>query len=609
MQEFNKKQSIIFISISAFFLIACTILISFSHEFINTSYIFLSEKVFHRSFDLEKWQPTIESFFLIPLFLLITVNALLFPKFNDKTKVFQLSVFFAAVLFSTLYCIATRDMQHVDTDLASELLLAKECVLEKSFWPKGWNYSTEIRLLNTQLITAPLFLITNNWTIAKAFTSFFSMLFLFFAVYYVLLQLNIKKFWIKYLICILAVLPFSNISWYVGAWGTYYIPHAIFNLIYVGTFIKLIKNKSINHNKATLIFFYIWAFLSGVSSIRYIMIFVFPLALSMIVSKCLEKDSSCTINNFEEFWKNTDSVRISTIGLLLSGAGYVFNNLVLQRIYTFSEWNTIAFCNLGDIKLRDILHSLLAFWGYQDHIAVLTPNGIINLLTYAIIILTAVFITVSLKDTLSKEYKIFLVYFITSFGFNTFVYLHTELIERYYYPILIPVFACFAIILSSSKISNLKKYAFGTILGITIFTSSFTTIQNKLNTDKNIEYHNVVDFLNKNYDFGFASFWNTNVITYMTNGKVEVGNLYRTKENGNEIFTKSFKYATWLTPERYYKNAEKDKDAHIFLLISQAQYKVNSTNKAVVKGKEVYADKYFRVLDYNSYNDFVKSFE
>ena len=86
MNYFTKKQSYIFMCLSFLFLLAGTILICFSHEFINFSYMILSEKVFHRSFDLSKWLPTIESFFIIPAFISIVATALFFHKFENKNN-------------------------------------------------------------------------------------------------------------------------------------------------------------------------------------------------------------------------------------------------------------------------------------------------------------------------------------------------------------------------------------------------------------------------------------------------------------------------------------------------------------------------------------------
>ncbi len=602
MNYFTKKQSLVFMFFSFLCIIVGAILICFSRSFIDLAYAFLSEKIFHRSFDLDKWLHTIESFFLIPAFVSIVATALFFHKFTDKSKIVIISVFFASVLFCVLYCTAVATKQHVNSDLASELLLAKECVKEKSFWPRTWNYSTEIRLFNTQLITAPVFIFTDNWNIAKLFTTFFSMAILFFAVYYVLTQIRIKRFWVKYLICVLAVLPFSEMAWYVGSWGTYYIPHVVFNLIYIGTFIRVVTDTNRKHKKLLVVFFYIWAFLSGLSSIRYIMIFVFPLALIMIIDKCLEKDQNCMINNFNAFWKNTQIIKYSVLGLFISGFGYVCNNVILQPLFSFSQWNDISFCGYGDVRISDIIHSVLEFFGYIDHIAVFTPNGIINVLVYLLIILFIMLIIYSLKNKLSNGQKILVIYFISSYLFNTFVYLHTEFISRYYYPILLLFFPCSAILLDNEKISGLKRYAVGVILSVVILSSTFATLQHQFTTDENKGMHAVSEYLENNYTFGYATFWNANVITYLTDGKVEVGNLFKS----GDVITKEYKYDKWLTPERYYGDYKNDE--HIFLLLSTEQYSINMEDSSVKAGKEVYKDDYYIVLDYPSHTAFKESF-
>lgn len=605
MTYFSRKQSLIFMGISFLVLILGTTLVCFSSSFIQFSYDFFSQRVFHRSFDLAKWLPTIESFFIIPVFAMIVVQTVFFPKFSDRHKVVILSVFFCAVLFVTLYGIAVATRRHVNADLASEILLATECIREKTFWPRGWNYSTEIRLFNTNLITAPVFLFTNNWNIAKLMTSLGSMLILFFATYYVLCQVRIKKFWIKYFICILSVLPFSSMAWDVGAGGTYYIPHAVFNLVYIGTFIKLIADKNVRHPNALLVFFYAWAFLSGLSSIRYIMIFVFPLALVMVISKCLEKNQACMIYDFDAFWKKTLTVRYSVVALLFSGLGYVCNNIVLQPLFQFSQWNDITFCTLGDITLTDILHALLSFFGYQDNVAVMTPNGIINILVYVLLLLFVSLAVFSLKNNVSEGKKILLLYFAASYLFNTFVYLHTELIYRYYYPILMAIFPCFAILLDDEKVSSLKKYAFGTILSVIVLTSTFSTVQHNLNTDGNAAVYDVADYLAENYAFGYATFSHANVITYLTNGDVEVGNLKRIKKDGKEYFNDTYKYDAWLTPERYYTD---NHAGHIFLLVSREELANNETHPTIQAGKMVYHDDHFVVFDYDSHESFKDSF-
>lgn len=51
----------------------------------------------------------------------------------------------------------------LDADLASDLVFAEYVSEEKNPVPTGWCYSTDLRVLNTQLIFAPLFYLIQNW--------------------------------------------------------------------------------------------------------------------------------------------------------------------------------------------------------------------------------------------------------------------------------------------------------------------------------------------------------------------------------------------------------------------------------------------------------------
>ena len=119
--------------------------------------------------------------------------------------------------------------------------------------------------------------------------------------------------------------------------------------------------------------------------------------------------------------------------------------------------------------------------------------------------------------------------------------------------------------------------------------SAANDILNKNNTDSNV----LVVYFSRTGD-------NYNV------GNVEVGNLYRTKENGKEFFTDEYKYDKWLTPERYYKSDYNNE--HIFLLVSQEQLTNNETKTIIQKGKKVYSDEYYIVYDYPSHKAFKESF-
>ena len=207
MSTFSRRTEIIFFMVTAVVLVLGTLFVAFSESFIPYLYVFISQKVFHREFEIEKWLPTLQSFFMLPVFIVICVNAIIFHKHGDKTKIFYLLALIVCIAFMLVYTVETCLPKFIEGDLASETLLARECVREKSLVPLGWGYSTEIRLLNTQLISAPLFVFISNWNVVRALTSLISCAIFFWTTWFLLGKLGIKKAWLKFLGSALVVCP------------------------------------------------------------------------------------------------------------------------------------------------------------------------------------------------------------------------------------------------------------------------------------------------------------------------------------------------------------------------------------------------------------------
>ena len=605
-KNFSKKSEIILVSLSIFAIFISTLLVIFANQFYTIIYEILSTKVFHREFDFNKWLPSIESFFLIPSFLVITVNALIFTKYSEKSKMTLLSVLALDLFFLILFVNYAATDFTIDSDLASEILLGKQCIKEKTLWPRNWYYSTEFRFINTQIFSALGFLFTDNFNAVKTVQSFFCILSLFFSMWFLLNQLSIKKTWIKFLTCILTVIPWSWISWHVSAGQNYYIPHAVFSLIYLSIFLKLTNNQNLSHKKFWISFFFIWAFLSGMSTIRYIIIFTLPLALAILWIEGRDKTSDTKITDFKNFWIKNQNVFLSVSGLIVSGIGYIFNNLIFQKIFTFHQWNSMNFNKFGETNLSDILLGLLETFGYKQEIAVLTPNGVINILVYASLFLFTLYIILALKKELPKSNKILLVFFISNFLFNTFLHLNVDYINRYYYPILIYIMPCISVISFNSELSTLRKWVLSVTWSIILLTSTFSTLQHLIAVDNNKNRHASIEFLKeKDYDFGYATFWNSTVITYLTNGKIKVGNLTRNKENKN-LITEKYDFTKWLTPKDWYTDDYNNKP--IFLLVQQSEYALSKDYEVYKNGTLVYEDKFFKIYEYKNHNTFKEAF-
>ena len=326
----------------------------------------------------------------------------------------------------------------------------------------------------------------------------------------------------------------------------------------------------------------------------------------MIIAKVLEKKNDIT--NIKVFWIQDKRIYYSVIALFFGGFGYICNNLVLQKLYSFSEWNTIAFCQLGDVSLLDIFRATLQVFGFQENISVMTPLGVVNILVYVMLLVIVVSLSKLVKIDINPLQKIFLQFFISSFLFNVFIYLNTEFIFRYLVNILVLMIPCIAIIMSSVMISQNMRYAVGVLCSIVLFTCSFATMQNIFISNENEDKMAVRDFLlSQEYEFGYGTFWNANVFNYLTNGKVDMGNIDKEyDEAGVPIITKEYGYDNWLTPKRYYSNDYGNKP--IFLILSQAEYENAKDNATLSVGKEVYSDQYYKVFEYPSHQAFKESF-
>ena len=608
MNYFSKKNSLILIILSSIALIFGTILVLRSGQFINLAYNILSQKIFHRDFDIQKWLPTMESLFLFPIFIVISINAVIFPKYENKYKIIILSVVFSLLGFSILYACGVASDFHVNSDLASEYILANECNLEKSFLPTGYYYGTELRTLNTELISAPVFWFTKNWTVNKTLTTFFCCLILFIVTWKLLETIDIKENWIKLIISFLIFSPFSAQAMYIGTWGNYYLPHVTLCFTYLILFIYL-AFKEPKKYKVLFWIFMIFAFVCGLSTIRYVLNFVFPFSVVAIFIEANKKDNP-KITDFKNFWIKNKIVFLAITSLFACGFGYVFSSTIIQHFYTLSHFNKIQFCELGTTTLLDLLRTILDTFGYQEGVSVMTPAGFINLIILIGLVLSVINTKCLIKSSETSPIQKFVLCFVVfSFFFNTFVYYTVEFYGRYYYSILVLIFLNLAIQLSNKTLSNFKKYILGVSFSIALISSSFLTVQHFINTNENDFREASVKYLeDHDYTFGYALFENANVITFLTDGKIEVGNFDKTEPNPRDFIPHDYySYDKWLTPRRYYDSSRDS--GHIFFLLSLNEYEHAKEYKVLKNGVQVFKDDNFIIFDYESHEAFIKAFD
>ena len=159
---------------------------------------------------------------------------------KQKQTTYMILLLWAAVCFALLvvdWCCWAPN--RLDADMASEQLLANLLAQEGGVMSTSWYYSTELRVLNTQLVMAPLFRLFTSWHTVRVVGS----------VVLILLYLA-AWFWfgrsakLKYsglLGAGLLVLPYGALYRQYVLEGLYYIPHIAISFVVLGCAVRILR--------------------------------------------------------------------------------------------------------------------------------------------------------------------------------------------------------------------------------------------------------------------------------------------------------------------------------------------------------------------------------
>ena len=145
---------------------------------------------------------------------------------NKKLLIIFRCAILLCILVMALVYIYVNYYKLMNGDTSSELVLGKHLYQNGSILSKGWIYSTEIKVLNAQIIyklVYPFF--ANNWLLYRMGVDAImlivlvaSYLFMMFAIG--LFDVGLRTSWIL-------PLPFSASYGYVVAYGVFYTPYII----------------------------------------------------------------------------------------------------------------------------------------------------------------------------------------------------------------------------------------------------------------------------------------------------------------------------------------------------------------------------------------------
>ena len=176
--------------------------------------------------------------------------------------------------FATKYCI--------DSDASSELVLANHLAEVGGILTKDWGYSTELRVINTQLVYAPLFKIFKDWHMVRFFGALILQAILVGAYYVFTKATGVSK----KIFCISAglfLLPVSVCYGRIVLYNGYYVPHIAISMVIAGLVFAKNEDRSVRWIAARTVALLILSFLGGLGGIRHGMMTHAPLLLAVFI--------------------------------------------------------------------------------------------------------------------------------------------------------------------------------------------------------------------------------------------------------------------------------------------------------------------------------------
>ncbi|MDE7197864.1 MAG: hypothetical protein K2O15_03160, partial [Lachnospiraceae bacterium] len=209
-----------------------------------------------------------------------------------------------------------------DSDISSEMLLARLLNKEHVLISKNWYYSTELRVLNIQILYSFFFHIFQDWTMVRTGACVVSYLLMLVSYYYMMHHMGQDR--IYAVSAIFLLWPVSDGYFEYVLLALLYASFISISFFAVGLVFHFAK-ASARMKKVLLVITAGLAFMAGLGGARHVVVLYLPLLAVTILMALIQK-------------KPSGYLVCSVAGFAASCAGYLVNSKVLAGRYHFETW-------------------------------------------------------------------------------------------------------------------------------------------------------------------------------------------------------------------------------------------------------------------------------
>lgn len=428
-------------------------------------------------------------------------------------------ILFLYLYVSNLWYLTKNGIRMVNSDTASEMILADLLNKTGGVITDQWFYSTELRVLNTQLIyRLALLLSPNDWNVAKVISVSVFLLILALGTFLLFRELD-RPYEGLFAACV-AICPIGQWYGWNVIYHSYYVPHIAISLFCLIFFCHLLKYNDPQNELLSIFMLSILGFTSCLGGLRQLLICFCPMLLTFIFMIWDDR---------EDFVKVKYTIRklvLFSISCMAAILGYLVNSKILTKTYYFDSNSSRYWEKFNLPKVLECLGEFMCLFGWQEKARIMSLGGVTNVLCLvcAIVSLFSVlYLFLHRRKVLLKE-RALIVFILIMFLLSLLIY-STSASNESYWTLVLPFILFSLIIFISILKDKITKTLLYIGLTVVLLFGSISTMRNPyiswVPDDRGLL--NAAQWIEESgYSQGIATFWNSNVITGITNGKVEM---------------------------------------------------------------------------------------
>jgi hypothetical protein len=526
-------------------------------------------------------------------------------------KRLPLLLFILVVLFSgyTAYHYAYHIL---DSDASSELVLGKLLADQSRIVTSDWFYSSEIRFFGTNLVYMPLFKLLSDWHLIRFISILVFQAMLAGSYYFLTRKANISRN-AYFVSASLMLLPLNVVYGRIVLYHNYYIPCFVFGFLIAGLYLSFMGHTGQRRRvqqALRLTGLLLLTLMSSMNGFRQLYATIVPLFCTALF---------CALKEGRGSWKSPNEtpnqirmqIGLASAVVAVSAAGLYVHTHVLSKVFHFIEMDNTAVKLPTAQDLRNVAEGYLALFGFQGGRVLFSPEGI---LAFSGVLAAAILLIVSLGNLFRrKEPADFRGNFtVTMFPIAMLCMTAILLLlpfsynaPQYYLPAFAWIFPYLGLAAGTfpASLRQLKPRQMLVILAsLCLLANGIYNNLYYLQPDgKQVMYNAGIDIRAKDHldgaiafieendlEVGYATFWNANLLTEATNGRIPMIPVIRAYPDS------AFRYDDILTDARC-RELPFVEDKTVFLLLTLSEGDIFSNTDLAQYSIPAYEDAYYRI--------------